>query len=116
MPEIKFTKVKIEFEEAATLEENAAHLGNLLVNDVEAIASTLPELTGLVASLVVDVKTLDLNLSSLITDIGTNHGVADGLPFSTVWRAIQYAAKLANVGLDRVRELEKDLKRFKFNL
>ena len=57
-----------------------------------------------------DVKTLDLNLSLLITDIGTDPGVAKGLPFSTVWRAIQYASKLANVGLDKIRTLEHNLK------
>ena len=112
LPKIKFAKAKIEFEESATLEENAVHLGNLLVDNVEAIASSLLELSGLVSSLVVDVRTLDFNLSSLITDIRTNPGVADGLPFSTVWRAIQYAAKLANVGLDKIRNLERDIKNF----
>ena len=49
-----------------------------------------------------DIKTLDLNLSSLVTDIGMDPGVAEGLPFSTVWRAIQYAAKLGDVGLSKI--------------
>ena len=57
-----------------------------------------------------DVKTLDLNFSSLITDIGTDPGIPEGLPFSTVWRAIQYAAKLADVGLSKIRLLEKTVK------
>ena len=110
LPEIKFTKAKIEFEEKATFEENAAFLGSILVDDVEAIATSLPQLSGQISSLIMDVKTLDLNLSSLITDIGTDPGIAEGIPFSTVWRAIQYAAKLADVGLVKIRDLEKIIK------
>ena len=77
-------------------------LGNLLVDDVEAIATSLLYLAAQITSLTMDVKTLDLNLSSLIKDIGTDLGIAEGLPFSTVWQAIQYAAKLADVGLSKI--------------
>ena len=107
LPKIKFTKAKIEFEETATVEENAALLGNILVDDVQAIATSLPQLSGQISSLIMDVKTLELNLSSLITDIGSDPGIAKGIPFSTIWRAIQYAAKLADVGLLKIRDLEK---------
>ena len=79
----------MEFEEAFTVQENAAVLGNLLVDNVEVIATSLPELSTLISSLIMDIKTLDLNLSLLVTDIGTNPGVAKGFPFSTVWRAVQ---------------------------
>ena len=110
LPEIKFTKAKMEFEEASTFEENAAVLGGLLVDDVEAIATSLPKLSTIVNSLMMDVKTLDLNLSSLITDIGSDPRVAEGLPFSTVWRALQHVAKLGDVGLSKICILEKTMK------
>ena len=88
-------------------QENAAVLGNLLVDDVEAIATSLPELSTLISSLIMDVRTLNLNLSSLVTDIGTDPGVAKGLSFSNVWRAVQYAAKLGDVSLLKIRDIEK---------
>ena len=76
LPEIKFTKAKMEFEEASTVQENAAVLGNLLVDDVEAIATSLPELSTPILSLIMGVRTHDLNVFSLVTDIGTDPGVA----------------------------------------
>ena len=85
LPEIKFTKAKIEFDESATVEENAAVLGNLLVDKVKSIASSLPQFSAQISSLIMNVKTLDLNLSSLVTNIGTDPVIAEGLPFSTVW-------------------------------
>ena len=102
LPEIKFTKAKMEFKETATVEENAAVLGNLLVDDVEAIATSLLQMSTMLSSLMMDVKTLDLKLSSLITNIGSDPGVAEGLPFLTVWCVIQYTAKLADVGLAKI--------------
>ena len=82
-PEFKFVKVKQEMAEAHTVDDKTSVLRNLLEEDIESIADALPGLSQVINTFAIELKELDLTVSTLIKDIGVDPSVAE-FPFFSV--------------------------------